>query len=368
MITLLTGRPGTGKTAYAVKMLLEDERLKDRPIFTNITGLKLPHHPIDAEWLRTWHTNAPPEAFILFDECQDVFLPRHASKEPPEFVNELTKHRKDYSVDFFLITQKPGFIDFMVRGLCSRHIHIRETAVSRMVHEAPEVVDFDDKSVRELSGGTPYKLPKHVFDLYTSAQVHTAKQKRRLPFAVYMLGLALVAAAGVGVYIWRDIFAPVVEASTGQASIVAAETGAPATVPAQHRGAHLASDVVASKVPASMIEALTPADPQNHLSAPLYAPVAPPVTAPQVVGCLLSGSRCACYSQQATPVWMPAEQCRQRALGEYYDPYAAPVRADKTGTVAPRQVEKATAPAEPGLEPPGGAGLDVSAQPSAGAA
>lgn len=318
MISILTGKPGTGKTAYAVKMLLEDPTLKDRPIFTNITGLKLPHHPIDADWLRDWHHNAPPEAFILYDECQDVFVPRHVSKEPPPYVNELTKHRKDYSVDFFLITQKPSFVDHMVRGLAQRHIHIRETGLTRMVHEAPEVVDFEDKAVREVSSGTPYSLPKHVFDLYTSAQVHTKKQRRRLPTAFYVFAFAAVLSVALGIYLYQNKISPHLGAGP-----VEGEQGGGLPPPA-------ASTLSASApVPTSIVEATTPTDPHNPLSAPLYASAAPPVVAPQIVGCIASRVACTCYSQQTTPVWIPEEQCRRRAAGLYYDPYQQPPPADQ---------------------------------------
>lgn len=314
MITLLTGKPGTGKTAYAVAMLMDDPLLKERPIYTNITDLKLPHHAIDAEWLKNWHKNAPAEAFILYDECQDVFVPRHASKEPPEFVNELTKHRKDYSVDFFLITQRASFIDHMVRGLCQRHIHIRETGLTRMVHEAPEVVDFDDKSVREMASSRPYKLPKHAFEQYTSAQVHTKKQRRSLPTSVYFFGIAITAALGLAYYVYTDRLSP--NLKSDQAGKVQ-EAGLPASAPSAAVHAPLS-------VPASIVEATTPTDVHNPLSAPLYAAVAPPPTPPEVQGCISSRSKCTCYSQQQTPVWIPDEQCRVRAAGEYYDPYRQP--------------------------------------------
>lgn len=329
MITLLTGKPGTGKTAYAVKMLLEDKTLEGRPIYTNITGLKLPHFPIDAAWMQQWHKNAPPEAFILFDECQDVFLPRHPSREPPDFVNELTKHRKDYSVDFFLITQKPTFIDFMVKGLAQRHIHIRETGLSRMVHESPEVVDFDDKSVREVASSTPYVLPKQVFDLYISAQVHTKKQRRRLPLAFYVFVGALLLAVGIGVYIYQSRLAPVIAGVSGEA--VEGEQSGGVPPPARLDGARVAPPTV----PASIVEATTPTDPRNPLSAPLYAAVVPPVVAPEVVGCVASRRACTCYSQQSTPIWMPDDQCRQRAAGLYFDPYrqSAPMQLERAGTM-----------------------------------
>lgn len=315
MITLLTAVPGAGKTAYAVKMLLEDATLKNRPIFTNITGLKLPHFPIDSEWLRNWHRNAPPEAFILFDECQDVFPPRHVSKEPPEFVNLLSKHRKDYSVDFFFITQHPSLIDHAVKALVGRYLYIRQDGIVNMIHESRKVLDFEDRSIRETHAGTPYKLPKHVFDLYTSAEVHTKKPRRKLPPALFVFAFAVVLAIGLGVYVYENRIAPALHAKTEGGEQVG---GLPPTAPPS--GFH-----AVSSVPNRIIEALTPTDDHNPLSAPLYAAVVPPVVAPEIVGCIASRSKCSCYSQQQTPVWLPDDQCRQRAAGLYFDPYRQPM-------------------------------------------
>ncbi|WP_310446126.1 zonular occludens toxin domain-containing protein, partial [Thiobacillus sp.] len=216
MITLLTASPGAGKTAYAVKMLLEDATLANRPIYTNITGLKLPHFPIDAEWMRNWHKEAPPEAFILFDECQDVFPPRHASKEPPEYINLLAKHRKDYSVDIFLITPHPSLIDFGVKNLVGRYLYIRQEGLVTMLHESVKVKDFEEKSVREVHAGTPYKLPKQVFDLYTSAEIHTKKPRRKLPLAVYVFAVAIALAIGLAAYVYNKRISPALDQAKGE--------------------------------------------------------------------------------------------------------------------------------------------------------
>lgn len=320
MITLLTGKPGTGKSAYAVKMLLEDADLQDRPIFTNITDLKLPHHKIDADWLRTWHKNAPPQAFILFDECQDVFEPRHASKAPPEFVNELAKHRKDYSVDFFLITQKPSLIDYAVRAHVGRYLHIRETGLSRTIHEAAEIVDFEEKRIREENAHVPYRLPKQAFGLYKSAEVHNKKPRRKLPNAVYLFAGSIVGLIVMAGYVYLSI-------SDKTSPYISLDNGHMGGLPPMSMSSGMRSAVVTA-VPDRIIEAMTPKDDHNPLSAPLYAAVVPPVVAPEIVGCIASKSRCACFSQQSTPVWLPEEQCRQRASGEYYDPYKQVMQRD----------------------------------------
>jgi len=327
MITLLTGVPGTGKTAYAVKMLMDAKGIEDRPIYTNITDLKLPHFQIDAEWIRNWPRNAPPGAFILFDECQDVFPPRHVSREAPDYVSELTKHRKDYSVDFFLITQGSSLIDYSVKALVERHLHIRLDGLVPMIHEAREVVDFKEKAARETHPGSPYKPPKEAFDQYTSAQVHNKKPRRKMPPALYVFAFAGMLAVGLAWYVYQNRISPAFDQAKNAGEV---EQGGGLPPPV-----HSPEFSTLPAVPKRLVEALTPTDDHNPLSAPLYAAVVPPVVAPEVQGCIASQTACKCYSQQQTPIWLPDEQCRQRAAGLYYDSYRQPMQPDARETKPP---------------------------------
>lgn len=310
MITLITGVPGVGKTALTVKELL---RLKgSRPVFSNINGLKIDHHTIDHEWVQTWHLQAPPDALIVIDEAQHSFRPRPQGSKVPDNVAAFETHRH-LGVDMILVTQRPTLIDANIRGLVGRYLHIRQTSLSRMVHEAMEVVDFSQKSVREENAKTAYKLPKEVFSLYKSSELHTKKPRPKLPTAVYILG-ALVPIIGVtGFYLYGSISSklapskPTVEAARGG--------GLPPTLP---------SDRGSVDHGQRLQLAMLPIDPENPLSAPIYAESIPPVVAPEIQICVASAAKCSCYSQQTTPVWVPEEQCRQRAAGQYYDPYKQP--------------------------------------------
>ena len=353
MITLLTGVPGTGKTSFAVA-LIADAYFNDpatTEIYTNITGLKLPHHQVDADWCRNWHKNAPQGAYILIDECQDIFPPRHASKEPPVYISELAKHRKDYGVDFFLITQQASFLDHTVRGHVARYLHIRNNGLTKMLHEAPEVVDFSQKSVRETNVSKPYAVDKATFDLYMSAPLHTAKPKRKLPNAVYFFGLAVLLAGGLGFYAYHNI-----SKKMGGDPIDAAGGGLP--TPRVDDRPHVAFAPVGGQ-PFNLTEAMTPRDAENPLSAPLYQDSIPVVTPPRIEVCISSARACTCYSQQQTPIWVPDEQCRNRAAGKYYDPYREPPSPDGYAEARKRQaVNPQDVPRSPaGDAPPSGAGV-----------
>ncbi len=112
-------------------------------------------------------------ALLVIDECQSFFRPRPAGSPVPDHVAALEVHRHQ-GLDIWLITQRPGLIDSNVRGLCGRHIALRSTALGRYKYEWPECGDIDSKMSRDVAARTRFKLPKSVFGLYKSAEVHTA--------------------------------------------------------------------------------------------------------------------------------------------------------------------------------------------------
>lgn len=252
-LSIYTGVPGTGKTAHMVD-LLEEQVANGRIIFSNISGLKLPHFRLGA--VQTWQqgtwlhidryvrtspilksqqenaldeildddseTNWIPNpdvflndvgqlrvrvrdanrqivgdveyqshkgALVVIDECQNFLRPRPAGSPVPDHVAAFEVHRKQ-DLDFWLVTQRLGLIDTNVRGLCGRHVALRSTSLGRYKYEWPEVGDIDSKASRDTAARTRYRLPKHVFDLYKSAESHT-KHKLSLPFAAKAMFLIL---------------------------------------------------------------------------------------------------------------------------------------------------------------------------------
>lgn len=333
MITLITGTPGAGKTLYAVAEELP--RAGDRPLFIDgIPDLAIPHlDPLGK--VEVWHEWIPDGAVLVIDEVQRIWRPRGAGTAVPPGVAALETHRHK-GVDLIIITQHPNLLDPNIRRLVGRHLHVR-----RMFGWKRAIVYEWDSATDPARVSTAIKrswaYPRKAFKLYKSATLHTARTNR-LPLPVIVAGLAILAIPAVWYYAldrtalnWMDK-----EASS--------DTGA-ATEPATARAGGAAAPVPAQLVPANIIEATTPSDPHNPLSAPLYAAAAPPVVPPQIVACVASSRSCTCYSQQVTPVWIPDEQCRQRAVGAYYDPYQQPTQHAKVET-KPRTGSKATEPAK----------------------
>lgn len=216
MITVITGVPGTGKTAYAVSELLKEVET-GRPIYVwGIKELTVPHLPCPpvAEWTTLVpHENDPgvlvptftfpPGSLVIVDEAQDVYRPRASTAKVPPHAAALERHRH-LGLDIWLLTQKPMLLDSHVRNEAGRHIHLHATWKGRQLLEWPTVVNPNESAEREKAVRKPYKLPQHVFGLYKSAEVHT-RVKRRLPGAAYALALLAVGVPLGGLWIYGRI-------------------------------------------------------------------------------------------------------------------------------------------------------------------
>lgn len=331
MITLITGGPGAGKTALSLHLVLTE--FKNRPLFSNVRGLTLEHSPIpNVEDWTVFEENAqgtgehrftfPENAVIVIDEAQQFFRPRAAGSKVPPYVQAFETHRQD-GIDFVLLTQHSTFLDSNIRKLIknARHIFIKPGFFGRYKFERADLINEDDRAELALCKKSRYKLPAYVYPLYKSSKLHTKPSRPGLPVQAYVLMVALLVIAGGGWYLYGSM-----EKKFSDKPVQQAQAAERATAQPVHGRRH---EVAA--VPVSLIEAIIPADANNHLSAPLYAAVVPPVVAPVVVACVSSASNCVCYSQQTTPVSMPDQQCRARAAGKYYDPYAQPMRLDEAG-------------------------------------
>jgi len=133
-VVIVTGQPGSGKTALTVDMIANDPQFKGRPLFVmGIPDLKVPHitcPPVD-EWteyrtspedpsLDLAYFTFPENALVVIDEAQRVYRPRPTGTRVPPEVAAFETHRH-LGVDFILLTQHPGLIDSNIRKLVGRH-------------------------------------------------------------------------------------------------------------------------------------------------------------------------------------------------------------------------------------------------------
>lgn len=222
MITLITGTPGSGKTAYALDMMVKLNRLDNaRRLYVHgIPELKIAHEIVvcdspscdycstlasvpmpenceNPHWYNQdgylkadqWHEYAEKGAILFFDEVQNIHRPRNAAAAVPPSVAAYEVHRHR-GLDFFMITQNPSLIDGNVRALVSRHLHLSATWARRLIYEFPQCKTDLAGTIGE-GVKSNYVLPKDVFSLYKSASLHT-KLNRKKPMALYAIPVLLI--------------------------------------------------------------------------------------------------------------------------------------------------------------------------------
>lgn len=309
MLLLITGAPGASKTSHVINKFMDE---KQRPIFYYNIALndegksQLGWMEFTQDQVLNWQNELPTNAILIVDECQRIWPVRPPSKPVPESCTAMETHRHQ-GVDIILITQHPGLIDSHIRKLVNEHFHYsRPFGMPFAVeyHSGSGVVSPDSRS--ELGQCTQSKrtLPKRVWPLYKSAEVHTHKAK--VPKVIYVIVIAALLAV---YFLWKFL------STFGQGSQVQQEAYQDASgTPYASQTAHAANSLKNNKHDdMSWSELLTPEVPGIPFTAPLYREEATKVASvPRVAGCMVISEKCTCYTQQGTKIpEMPDQVCRQ---------------------------------------------------------
>lgn len=306
MITLLSSVPGGGKTSYAVWHEIKREVEAGRVVYTcGIPNLKIQTIKVTHAQLRKWHervkvgdqdlpdeesvfelVNFKEGSLIVIDEVYDLW-PVVGRGTSTEDVTYLRRHRK-HGLDFFLMTQRPNYVNADVLGLVERHLHILPDWIGRKLYEWTEYRANPSLKTNKLEAvKIPYKVPKESYDLYHSASIHI-KPKKRTPIQFYLAVLAILAAP-VGLYYATQ---KVMARSAPQAAVEVAEA--------------------ASVLPVPVVAPVAPSVPVPVPSKPALMPVqllTPTIDWKIVSACLQNDSSCICYGKSAERLVVPKESC-----------------------------------------------------------
>lgn len=310
MFWIISGKPGSGKTSHALDFVLHDRRFKteqgsDRPVYyRGIPGLQLPWHELTDEETENWHEHLPVGAVLVVDEAQEIWRGRPPSRPVPPGLIALEKHRHS-GWDIIFISQDPSLLDQHARKICNEHFHYSRpfgAPFAIQYHAGSGYVDPSNKSALAGTVQTKKGLPKRVFGLYKSAEVHT--HKFRPPKMIYVLPVLAVLA---GLLFWRFL----VNFGGGPDPDLISESS--------HQQAELVQTVGHSRglEPAkqSWVELLAPEIESLPYTAPLYDDLArTPRSVPVVHGCMSMHADyrdCRCYTQQGTRIHgIPVGMCR----------------------------------------------------------
>jgi zona occludens toxin len=302
MLTVITGLPGSGKTAGVVERFLMPLAAKDweeqaitpdgekvtvkRRLLTNINGLLLEHEKIEAEDLMRWPEWAKPGDLIVFDEVQKPWPLTGANKEQPKCITELETHRH-YGIDMILMTQHPMLINAAIVRLAGQHLHIRKLGNSRFA----TIYEWDGVSrtllYKNAFAKKPWRRSKDAEKIYRSSSLHT-KQKRAIPTVLFVILACLVAFPLIA---WK-FGGSFKERYFGGKPLIATET-AKANAP----GASAPGAAIQPGQPGATPPASSSSSSQAH-AEPVFA------------GCAAIRNRCECLDTKGGLVDKPLDVCK----------------------------------------------------------
>ncbi|WP_158754015.1 zonular occludens toxin domain-containing protein [Dyella sp. S184] len=305
-VTLLTGLPGSGKTAQLVKRIVDlQQKEPGRPVFQmGINGLK-PGLASDLtmEQLEHWWEELPPGSIICLDECQEDHLMPKDRGNPAPWVQKITKVRH-FGMDFILTTQHPANMSAYVRRLVDNHVHsIMRSKGVRQTYTWMRCIDDPENRREKKTGEMSFSpLPKEVFDLYKSSSLHTMKV--RTPRIVWVMLALLLAALALAFIIPHRL----------NRSLHPTPALSVADVPT-------ASDTLRQKDFAKWM--------QPRVSGiPWTAPMFDKLTVkadPRLYCVAVDDGRCSCVTEQGTDYDVPLATCRVMVhAGGVYNPFIAP--------------------------------------------
>ncbi|GKS88232.1 zonular occludens toxin domain-containing protein [Acidovorax sp. SUPP2539] len=323
MLYLITGANGAGKTLNALKWVRERQVKETRPVCHNgrfdvvEDGELKDWKKID---FKNWQ-DEPDGTIFLVDECHNDLPNRPTGAVVPDHVKMLAEHRRR-GFDFYLISQHPGNIDSFVRRLIGSpgwHRHLKRTFGGSSLVSCIQWDAVNPNCERNGSGSTGevtmVPFPKHVFGWYRSASLHTAKV--RIPKAVWICLGAIATVAVAGYFGISSL-----KAKSGIADKPATSAAGPQSAAAD---TPMFGGSGRDRKPMTALEYLQdrkPRLPDFPHTSPVYDGVTQPTVAPYPAACVQMGSKCKCYTQQATLMQVTASVCEQIVRQGYFVDWA----------------------------------------------
>lgn len=349
MIYLVTGTPGTGKTAFVMDSVLKnrfglfkDENGNFRPMFSVnlevIDKAQLPISPVRPEDFiaAPLHENFEEGSIIIVDEASEIYPVRAAATKLPPHIEGLNTLRH-HGLTLIIITQAPTMIDIFVRNLVGKHWHIDRKQLGSRFYEWNKCIVSPGKAYFQEAYSEAYKPNPKVFGLYQSATKHIKFKKsvswhyKAIPFLILFIILSIY----FGLNRLNKMGGEEQTASKQPAAIIDPKTGKPQNGEKQYFND---KDNSPQRPQVSLLgtkaEDYTPRLIDHEETAPVYDGVRKVADFPIIQGCILSergknAYSCNYYTQQGSVSPVSASYCVEYLNKRPFNPFRQPENNSK---------------------------------------
>lgn len=178
MLYLISATPGTGKTCWMVKKLVEEfiesDDYKNRPIYANIAGLKIDGIKYPPDDFR----ECPDGSLIIYDEAQDIEHYNSDSRANNPVAKELSKHRHR-GFDIYFITQDPSMLHKYVLKNVFLHYYLWRPAQRQMIEIytfARAIVSPTKEDFKNAYDKVWWRFEEYYLQFYKSTAINTSKK------------------------------------------------------------------------------------------------------------------------------------------------------------------------------------------------
>ncbi len=221
MLEVIQGVPGSGKSYYAVKKLLEkDEKISSKGnkayyTITNIDGCTFVDEFIDAQigkeiaaflLARDWEKFAQQldgrKIYLVIDEAQRVYPSTGMDRSNQQDLLYFLEYHRHYGMDVTLITQSKNSLNSRVYPL----LH-QICVVSKVSLAGKQRVRIHDPNTWEIIETKSFRRSQKVFDAYRSATVEAGMQKPVNPLKriMWIGGVAATLFVVAGFFLFRIV-------------------------------------------------------------------------------------------------------------------------------------------------------------------